>query len=835
MKRPNVYHFVFLAIMITALAFTTYGQESNPYLSFEQGILQVTDQQSTLPERSTLNGGNKYFSITFNFSGATIASQEVNGEIYDFLNIEGLSKMGQVGAPALPARTEVIAIPPGTNGKIVVTNASYNEYEGFKIHPVLEPARDTEGAPEPKFWIDEKIYGTNAFFPEKVVEITSIALMRGTQLAHTTIRPVQYNPVTGKIRVYTQIDFKIEYEGNGDFDRIADKNSLHFTNLMKRNVINSDNIPDGTDTRSGGNKDVGDMSYIIITHSQYLDAANTLANWKRQLGYGVEVVSQSSWTYTQVENAIQTRYNSWSPRPDYFVIIGDHTGSYAVPGEVINTPYSPPDDGPFATDLYFACMDGSTDWHPDIAHGRISVSSLAEANVIVNKIIDYEKTPPTTSSFYDNVLNCAQYQDDDNNGYADRRFCHTSENIRDYLQNNHGYTSERIYYTSSTYSVSSLRYNNGYYSNGQLLPSALRTTSFDWSGGSSDITNAIDAGKFMVFHRDHGYVGGSGWAHPYYTTSTMTALSNGALQPIVFSMNCHTGEYQLDNCFAEKLMRMENKGAVGVVGATYFSLSGWNDALSIGMIDAIWATPGVYAVFGSGGTGASYMIGDGNEIYTMGDVVNQGLYAMEQNWGGSSTYDKYEYELFMYFGDPAMKIWTENPNSNLISATHSSTIDCELSSFSITGSAANAVATLVFNNEIIGSTTLNASGAGTITYSIPSPGSTVTLTISKTNHKPYIASLIIVGSCNPPAMQTDPATSIGQTTATLNGEILSPNGTVTESGFVYSTSSDPVIGGAGVTQVQTSPLVTNGTFSEPVSGLSLGTTYYVKAYAISDG
>ena len=45
-------------------------------------------------------------------------------------------------------------------------------------------------------------------------------------------------------------------------------------------------------------------------------------------------------------------------------------------------------------------------------------------------------------------------------------------------------------------------------------------------------------------------------------------------------------------------------------------------------------------------------------------------------------------------------------------------------------------------------------------------------------------------------MQTDPATSIGQTTATLNGEILSPNGTVSESGFVYSTTSDPVIGPA---------------------------------------
>ena len=94
MKRPNFYHFVFSAIMTIALALTSQSQDANAYLSFEQGVLQATDQQSTLPSRTTLDGGNKYFSITFNFSGATIASQEVNGEIYNFLNIEGLSKMG---------------------------------------------------------------------------------------------------------------------------------------------------------------------------------------------------------------------------------------------------------------------------------------------------------------------------------------------------------------------------------------------------------------------------------------------------------------------------------------------------------------------------------------------------------------------------------------------------------------------------------------------------------------------------------------------------------------------------------------------------------------------
>ena len=96
----------------------------------------------------------------------------------------------------------------------------------------------------------------------------------------------------------------------------------------------------------------------------------------------------------------------------------------------------------------------------------------------------------------------------------------------------------------------------------------------------------------------------------------------------------------------------------------------------------------------------------------MGDVLNQGLYAMMQNWNGSSTTYNYQYELFHWFGDPAMKIWTSDPNPSAITATHSSSIDCSSTSYSITGSTAGAMATLVYNDELIGMVTLDGSFNG---------------------------------------------------------------------------------------------------------------------------
>lgn len=817
--------------VITLLIFIStfsFGQ----YLSFPNGI-QESSSQSSLPVRSFENGGTRFCEVTYDFTGAKLTETQVEEDIYHFFQIDGFIKMGQVGAPALPARNEIIAMPRKANGIITILESNYYEYSGFMVHPALKPARDTEGAPEPAFEKDNTIYNSNSYFPEKIVEITNVGLSRGTPLAKVQIRPIQFNPVTGMVRVYTKVSYRIEYVGGKDnFEYVANENTTHYTNLLKLNILNSASIPNGNNSRSESRISTrsGEKNYIIITHEEYLTQANELANWKRQLGYSVEVVSQSSWTATEVKSEISTRYDTWIPKPDYFLIIGDHTGSYAVPGEIYQI-----DGDDYATDLYYACMDGSSDWHPDIAHGRISVSSATEAGVVINKVIDYEKTPPSQTSFYSNMLNCAQYQDDDDNGYADRRFCHTSEDIRDYMQDEHSYNSERVYYTSSNADVTTLKYNNGYYSDGQSLPSELRSSSFDWDGGSSDITSAINSGKFLVFHRDHGYTGGSGWAHPYYTTTSMNSLSNGNQLPVVFSMNCHTGEFQLSNCFAEKLVRMENKGAVGVVAAAYYSYSGYNDALSEGMIDAIWADPGIYPDLGSGGTGDNYTIGVGNEIFTMGDVVNQGLYAMEQNWDGGNSSNNYQYELYHWFGDPAMKIWTSNPNLNLITATHSSNIDCAGSLFVISQSTPGAKATLVYNDELIAETILDGSGNGTISYSITSPGTEIVLTISKHNHKPYTTNLNVTGSCSyPPSVETTSTTSISDITATANGNILNDYGDIViESGIVYGLNPEPIIDEPGVTKVITSPLITMGSFSVDLTGLTSSTIYYVRAYAIN--
>ncbi len=82
-----------------------------------------------------------------------------------------------------------------------------------------------------------------------------------------------------------------------------------------------------------------------------------------------------------------------------------------------------------------------------------------------------------------------------------------------------------------------------------------------------------------------------------------------------------------------------------------------------------------------------------------------------------------------------------------------------------------------------------------------------------------------------PTVLTTTATNVGNTGATLGGDVTSNGGaTVTARGTVYSTvAANPTVGGAN-TSTTTNGTGT-GTFSETVSGLTQGTSYNYRAYA----
>ena len=721
--------FVFLLVYIVSNALATGQQKSdNESRSFYK---QVEDRG--------LSGLELHYSIP----AFTSSDVMYDNRQWQYINIQGMGKMREPGKPALPATRELIAVPFNTQAEINSFSEGFTDYKEYTLFPALQPATDTEGAPEPEFEIDSLLYQTDDFFPKELATIAQSFTIRGMQVVALQTHPVQYNPVRGIIRVHKGIKVSLTFQGkNASFEPLLSQSTPFYLSTLAGTLLNGASLP----VAKSHNLQPKRADYLILTIDNFKAAADSIAQWRRQMGYSCLVISKPSWTANQVKDTVATRFHSWLPRPDYLLIVGDHNH---VPAQMFA---SGSDNYP--TDLYYVCFDGSADYFPDMAKGRISVSSPTEAMNVARKIINYERFPVQDSLFYKNGLHCAQFQDDDTSGYATRRFTHTSEEIRDYVLGK-GYDIQRIYYTDAW--VTPTNYNNGFYSNGEPLPPVLlRANGFLWNGGETQIAQSINAGKFYVLHRDHGYVGGGGWAHPYFTKTSMSQLSNGNKLPVVFSINCHTGEFSLSECFAERFIRLNTGGAAGVFAASFASYSGYNDALTVGMFDAIWNSPGLLPLFGSGGI-SNPSVSNHPPILAMGDVLNHGLLRMMQTWNGSTSANTYQLRLFHYFGDPAMRMFTANPQS--LFANIPDTIVAGTSSISIAAlSSSDVQATATYKEELLAADML-ATGNSFLHFSaVNDTAFKLIITLSKNNCIPFIKEVTIVSGA--PALNDLPCGAI---------------------------------------------------------------------------
>lgn len=134
----------------------------------------------------------------------------------------------------------------------------------------------------------------------------------------------------------------------------------------------------------------------------------------------------------------------------------------------------------------------------------------------------------------------------------------------------------------------------------------------------------------------------------------MHLLNNGSKLPVVFSINCLTGKFNhVRDCFAETFLKKENGGCVGIIAASEASLSGYNDALSEMMFDAIW--PSNVLRIDMPDFGPDHRENVAKPVYELGRILDMGMKYLSVIEGVYLN-RMYTRELFHCFGDPSMKI-----------------------------------------------------------------------------------------------------------------------------------------------------------------------------------
>ncbi len=369
-----------------------------------------------------------------------------------------------------------------------------------------------------------------------------------------------------------------------------------------------------------GRNDGADAGYLIISTPALQYELERFAQWKRLLGFTVEIVTKENWTPEDIKATVQDRYNR-NNSLTYLLLVGDndHVPGLSVPcGDVINvhstqrtasvanmTASSEP---AIITDFYYGCMGGDDDTTPDIYRGRWATSDYFKVQDIVDKIIWYESMPVTDPIFYRKAAHCSYFQYHPNNSINGSivpneklRFVQTSEDVRNYMQDSLKSLSidkeiSRIYWidpTNNHYNRPPQSYNT---SIGPLEEIPAETVAeLQKDKAFEDLYDEIEDGRHYILYRGHGMqteLISQIADKPNFSISKASRLRNAEWQPLFFSICCSSGDFR-QNCFAQSLLENISGGAIGVFAASDTGYAGFDDALTFGFFNSIWPKPGL--------------------------------------------------------------------------------------------------------------------------------------------------------------------------------------------------------------------------------------------------
>lgn len=532
-----------------------------------------------------------HVSLHFDLGEFSIDTVTHEGEVLHTITTSGITAPLDYGMPALPTFNRFIALPQGAKAIVEVQSDRSELLTGINIMP--SEGSQAENDPEPPFFRDPKVYGSNAFYPAENHIVAEPQSLRGVDAIHLGLSPFQYNPVTHELAVNRVMDIDICFQGGNEHfgdDRLR---SRYWDPILRNSILNYDCLePIDYDARMrqwAQTRPTG-CEYLIITpdNDAYAAAAQELVDYRRRQGILAQTMRV---TETGATNSIELRqwfqdiYANWDIPPVAVCLIGesgDNLQQY-VPGYTTLHPK----DNYITSDNPYA--DVNYDALPDMCFARILAQNESELPVLLGKLYEYEYTNVVEELYYYNhPLTAAAWQNT-------KWFQITIATISCYLQQ-HGKTPVRIneIYDGTlgeNWSTAAGTTNvvNYFGPNGLGRIPASPHELGGWTGGNADqVIHAINNGVYLIQHRDHGW--NTKWHQPEIHTSDFNAINNVDRLTFLISVNCRTGMYDNSSTsFIEALLRLtrdgHNVGIAGAVGPTGQTYSFANDIFLWGLWD----------------------------------------------------------------------------------------------------------------------------------------------------------------------------------------------------------------------------------------------------------
>lgn len=436
-------------------------------------------------------------------------------QLYSFVDIEDFGNLTDLGYPFLPQYTIDLFVPAdATTYSVSQTNVVT---ENVNLTRKIIPFVDAINEDTLEFTMDSAYYNSNgAQFAFQSLISDTFNIMGANGISFS-IFPFQYNPLLNRIQVIKSCRFTITHNGSSSQlknETVGDEVSDEYLHSVFENypILKSESTNKG--------------KYLIITAPEFENTLTYFANYKRNIGYNVTVVNTNTTgtTASAITNYITNRYNNSSTRPNFILLVGDHSHipvSYGNTGTECYKDYNNP-----ATDFGYTNMND--DFYADIHLGRISVEVDTQLYNILNKSIYME----TNLHLLDNKASLLA-------GSGDNSI---------FFNNMFSFLTNRIL-EPFDFDVDQVVARRG--------------------GTQNDGIETLNSNNTLILYSGHGYP--TYWGSPFIIDEENVFNASNSIFPFAYGFSCSTNAFTKSyNCIGESWILSE-KGSVSYFGATTIS------------------------------------------------------------------------------------------------------------------------------------------------------------------------------------------------------------------------------------------------------------------------
>jgi len=433
----------------------------------------------------------------------------------------------EAGFPEVPVLAGSVIIPANAKMELDIVHSEYIELE-MPIAPSKgNLTRDID--PDTVPYTFGAVYNSNENYPSTQAYLTDAFILRDYRGITVRFQPFVYYPAQNITRIYTRIVVDVVTNGTDNTNTLSTAKSSfapEFRGIYENMFLNFAEAKYPSLDEEG--------RILVITNSMFDGVIEPWVNWKRQMGYTVDVVdvTVAGPTANNIKTFIQNQYDL-NNGLKYVQLMGD---APQVPSL---------SSGGGGSDPSYALLAGA-DSYPDIYVGRFSAQTVAEMQTQIDRSIYYERDVQADADWLQRGMGIASSEgggSQGDNGESDQQHM---ELIRTDLLG-YGYTTvDQMYQTMGA--------------------------------TATQVGTNVNAGRGFINYVGHGST--TTWVTTGFSNNNVNALTNDFMLPVIVSVACVNGNFVSNTCFAEAWLRATNNANGNPTGAAAMYAStinqGWN-------------------------------------------------------------------------------------------------------------------------------------------------------------------------------------------------------------------------------------------------------------------